>query len=86
MDPETGKLCYSVDELFGESEMLIIAGADTTAISTAATFFYLAHNLNVQEKLAREIAATFPSVADIRRGLTLSGCKYLQASFTRCCV
>ena len=78
MDPETGK-GYSEDELFGESESLIIAGSDTTAISTAAAFFYLSRNPEVQQKLADEITSTFSSLNEIKSGPTLHSCKYLRA-------
>ncbi|KAM0426682.1 hypothetical protein ACHAPT_007998 [Fusarium lateritium] len=78
VDPETGK-GYSPDELFGESESLIIAGSDTTAISTAAAFFYLSRNPEVQQKLAAEITSTFSSLDEIKSGPTLHSCKYLRA-------
>ncbi|RSM14651.1 hypothetical protein CEP52_001323 [Fusarium oligoseptatum] len=78
VDPETGK-GYSQDELFGESESLIIAGSDTTAISTAAAFFYLSRNPEVQQKLADEITSTFSSLDEIKSGPTLHSCKYLRA-------
>ncbi|KAJ4250327.1 hypothetical protein NW757_007160 [Fusarium falciforme] len=78
VDPETGK-GYSEDELFGESESLIIAGSDTTAITTAAAFFYLSRNPEVQQKLADEITSTFSSLDEIKSGPTLHSCKYLRA-------
>ena len=78
-DPETGKLGYDLNELFNECEVLIIAGSDTTAIVTAAMFFYLAHNPRIQEKLAKEILSTFPSASDITGGLRLHNCKYMRA-------
>ena len=80
IDPETGKIGYSEKELAGESEMLIIAGSDTTAIALAASLFYLARNLSVQERLAAEIREAFDSIQQIKCGNTLSvDCKYLQA-------
>ncbi|KAF4980974.1 hypothetical protein FZEAL_3131 [Fusarium zealandicum] len=78
VDPETGK-GYSRDELFGESESLIIAGSDTTAISTAAAFFYLSRNPEVQGKLAKEITSAFSSADEIKSGTTLHSCRYLKA-------
>lgn len=77
-DPETGE-GYSIDELYAECEVLIIAGSDTTAIVMSAAFFYLARNPEIQEKLAQEILATFSSYDEIKAGATLSGCKYLTA-------
>ena len=78
-DPETGKLGYDLDELYGECELLTIAGSDTTAIVTAAMTFYLAHNPRIQEKLAKEILSTFPSAADIKGSVELHNCKYMRA-------
>ncbi|KAH7233957.1 cytochrome P450 [Fusarium redolens] len=78
IDPDTGK-GYSNDELFGESESLIIAGSDTSAISLAASFFYLTRYPHVQDKLAKELKSTFPSVDDIRGGAALYSCQYLRA-------
>lgn len=79
IDPETGKLGYTLDELYGESEMLIIAGSDTTAITTAAAFFYLSRNPEIQEKIAKEVAAAFSTVDDIKGGPALYSCQNLQA-------
>ena len=41
-DPETGK-GFSTPEMWGESNLLIIAGSDTTSTALAATLFYLVH-------------------------------------------
>lgn len=79
VDPDTGK-GYSPQELFGESESLIIAGSDTTAISTAAAMFYLSRNETIQKRLATEIRGAFATKDDIKGGnLLQSDCKYLQA-------
>ena len=78
-DPETGKLGYDLGELYGECELLTIAGSDTTAITFAATTFYLARNPKMQDKLAREIRSTFPSYDEIVAGPKLHSCKYLKA-------
>ncbi|EXK33073.1 hypothetical protein FOXG_05969 [Fusarium oxysporum f. sp. lycopersici 4287] len=78
VDPDTGK-GYSKDELFGESESLIIAGSDTSAISLAASFFYLSRYPHVQQKLAREVKSVFSSVDDIKGGPALYSCQYLRA-------
>ncbi|RKL22163.1 hypothetical protein BFJ72_g14729 [Fusarium proliferatum] len=78
IDPDTGK-GYSSDELFGECESLLIAGSDTSAISLAAAFFYLTRYPLVQDKLAKELKSTFPSVGDIRGGTALYSCQYLRA-------
>lgn len=78
-DPETGKQGFPLEELYGECEALIIAGADTTAIILSAMFFYLARRPHIQDKLAREILANFASSGDIEAGAALHSCKYLHA-------
>ncbi|RKL09124.1 hypothetical protein BFJ70_g16719 [Fusarium oxysporum] len=78
VDPVTGE-GYTKDELFGESESLIIAGSDTTATSMAAAFFYLSRNPRVQEKLAKEVTSAFSSAGDIKSGTALYSCQYLRA-------
>lgn len=77
-DPETGK-GFSMDELWGESNLLIIAGSDTTSTAMAGTFFYLAHNVEVLKKLCEEIREAFEDVEDIVSGPKLSACSYLRA-------
>lgn len=77
-DPETGN-GFSMDELWGESNLLIIAGSDTTSTAMAATFFYLAHNTTTLKKLCQEIRETFSNVEEIVSGPKLSGCAYLRA-------
>jgi cytochrome P450 len=77
-DPETGN-GFSMNELWGESNLLIIAGSDTTSTAMAGTFFYLAHNPLVFEKLKTEIRETFQDVEEIVSGPKLSGCTYLRA-------
>jgi cytochrome P450 len=77
-DPETGK-GFSTPELWGESNLLIIAGSDTTSTALAATMFYLVHNPKVLEKLAKEVRAAFEEVEEIRSGPTLSKLHYLRA-------
>ncbi|PSN70556.1 benzoate 4-monooxygenase cytochrome-like protein P450 [Corynespora cassiicola Philippines] len=79
VDPETGERGYDLDELFGECELLTIAGSDTTSIVLSAAFFYLARNPEVQGKLSREILSTFSRFEDIHSGEKLQSCKYLTA-------
>lgn len=78
-DPETGESGYDLHELFGECELLTIAGSDTTAIVTAAMSFYLARNPKAQAKLAKELTSNFSSLSEIAAGATLHNCKYLRA-------
>lgn len=77
-DPETGT-GYSLPELYAECELLIVAGSDTTAIVLSAAYFYLSRNPDIQERLAREIAATFGSYDEIKAGLKIQSCTYLTA-------
>ncbi|CAO2657794.1 Nn.00g039200.m01.CDS01 [Neocucurbitaria sp. VM-36] len=78
-DPETGKCGYTLDELFGECELLTIAGSDTTSIVLSSAFFYLSRRPEVQAKLAREILSTFSSYEEIKSGSQIHSCKYLTA-------
>lgn len=77
-DPETGK-GFTTPELWGESNLLIIAGSDTTSTALAAAFFYLVHNPEKLEKLSKEIMSTFADVEEIHSSPTLNGCVYLRA-------
>ncbi|KAI8633278.1 cytochrome P450 [Xylariaceae sp. FL1651] len=79
IDPDTGLAGYSRDELFGESENLIVAGADTTSTVVAAAIFYLVRNPDIQAKLAAEISSTFSSYDEIKSSPSLYECKYLRA-------
>ncbi|KAL8746409.1 MAG: hypothetical protein Q9190_001583 [Brigantiaea leucoxantha] len=77
-DPETGQ-GFSPSELWGESNLLIIAGSDTTATALGATMFYLTHNTRTLSKLNQEIRNAFTDVEEICSGPTLQSCTYLRA-------
>lgn len=77
-DPETG-MGFCRDELWGESNLLIIAGSDTTSTALASTIFYLVHNQRALTRVTSEVRGTFASVDDIVHGSKLSGCHYLRA-------
>ena len=77
-DPETGR-GFSTDELWGESNLLIIAGSDTTSTAMAATFFYLAHNEAALRKCIKQVRETFEYVEEIVNGAKLHACNYLRA-------
>ncbi len=77
-DPETGK-GFSPPELWGESNLLIIAGSDTTSTALAAAFFYLVHNPSTLERLSKEIRTTFSDLEEIHSSPTLNSCIYLRA-------
>lgn len=78
-DPDTGLRAYSDNDLRAESNLLLIAGSDTTAISLSGIFFYLTGDSWRYQKLVNEILTTFDAVEDIVHGPKLLGCKYLKA-------
>src|SRR4051794_8257949 len=53
-DPETGE-GLTIPELWGESNVLMIAGSDTTSTGLASTVFYLLHNPRSLEILQKEV-------------------------------
>ncbi|KAF2458928.1 cytochrome P450 [Lineolata rhizophorae] len=77
-DPETGA-GFAPAELWGESNLLIIAGSDTTSTAMSATLFYLAHHPECFAQLARDVRAAFASLEDIRLGPALTTQAYLRA-------
>lgn len=77
-DPETGQ-GFTTPELWGESNLLIIAGSDTTSTALAATLFYLTRNAEALAKVQAEVRGKFTDVEEIRQGAVLSSCTYLRA-------
>ncbi|PWY74301.1 putative cytochrome P450 [Aspergillus heteromorphus CBS 117.55] len=77
-DPNTGE-GFPAPELYAESNLLIVAGSDTTSIAMAATFFYLTRYPDALATATAEIRSTFADVQDIRPGVTLSSCTYFRA-------
>jgi cytochrome P450 len=77
-DPETG-LGFSTPELWGESNLLIIAGSDTTSTAMAATLFYLVRNERALAKVTEEVRGKFGDVEEIVAGQELNSCGYLRA-------
>lgn len=78
-DAETGELGYSQAELWEECQLLVSAGADTTAIVLAGLLFYLTRRADAQARLADEVLAAFDSADAIAPGAALQGCGYLRA-------
>ncbi|KAK5625440.1 hypothetical protein RRF57_001156 [Xylaria bambusicola] len=78
-DPKTGTIVYDENDLRAESNLLLIAGSDTTAISLSGIFFYLTGNPLKLNKLVEEIRTTFQSLDDIVYGQRLRSCTYLRA-------
>ncbi|KAJ5225369.1 hypothetical protein N7468_006594 [Penicillium chermesinum] len=77
-DPETGK-GLTTPELWGEANVLMIAGSDTTSTTLAAVLFYLTRNPAALAKLNQEVRNAFASVEDIVSGTQLNELVYLKA-------
>jgi cytochrome P450 len=77
-DPETGK-GLATQELWGEANVLMIAGSDTTSTSLAAAVFYLVRNRHALEKLTHEVRTHFNNVEEIVTGSELNQLVYLKA-------
>jgi len=77
-DPETGK-GFSLDELWGESTLLTVAGSDAISTGMAGCFFYLSHHEHAYEKARNEVRSAFTSARDIKSGHTLNSCVFLRA-------
>jgi cytochrome P450 len=76
-DPMTGK-AFSHEQLGAESSLLIAAGADTTALTLAAAFFYLVRHPQVLHTLEAEISSAFSSL-DSMTPSKLVALPYLRA-------
>lgn len=77
-DPETGQ-GFSTPELWGESNLLIIAGSDTTSTAMAATLFYLVRHPDTLARVTAEVRSRFDALEDIHQGAELNSCTYLRA-------
>lgn len=77
-DPETGK-GLTTPELWGEANVIMIAGSDTTSTSLSGTLFYLMHNPAALAKLQKEVRSTFTHVEEIISGTQLNNLAYLKA-------
>ncbi|CAI7628902.1 unnamed protein product [Penicillium discolor] len=77
-DPETGN-GLSTPELWGESNVLMIAGSDTTSTTLAATLFYLVRRPDALAKLCAEVRGAFNEVEEIITGSQLGELVYLKA-------
>ncbi|KAK2612511.1 hypothetical protein QQS21_001449 [Conoideocrella luteorostrata] len=77
-DPETGQ-GYSESELMSETVLLLGAGSDTANTALASIFYFLVHHPEVQERLAKTIRDTFPTIESIVSGPALNSMLYLRA-------
>ncbi|KAI9684838.1 MAG: hypothetical protein M1820_010871 [Bogoriella megaspora] len=80
-DPETG-LGFPVQELWGESNVLLIAGSDTTSTALSSTFFYLLHHPSHLSALASQIRDAFASIEDI----VYNNPRLTEMRFLRACI
>ncbi|KAF2659413.1 cytochrome P450 [Lophiostoma macrostomum CBS 122681] len=79
-NPSISAPAFTPADLLAESSILIIAGADTTAVTISSALFYLTHNPRVYTKLSQEIRQTFTSNAEIVASpKLLTDCQYLRA-------
>ncbi|KAI0451851.1 benzoate 4-monooxygenase cytochrome P450 [Xylaria acuta] len=78
-NPDTNQRAYGEDDLRAESNLLIIAGSDTTSVSLSGIFFYLTGDQLRCRRVVDEIMTYFDEVNDIVYGPKLLGCTYLKA-------
>ncbi|KAL2850207.1 putative cytochrome P450 [Aspergillus pseudoustus] len=77
---ETGEGALSVQQLWVESNLLIIAGSDTSSTAMAALFFYLSRSPATYDRVVKEIRTVFTSPEEVvSQGPKLSSCSYLRA-------
>jgi cytochrome P450 len=79
-DPESGS-GLSTPELWGEANVLMIAGSDTTSTELAATIFYLVREMRALEKATKEVREKFQDVEEI-----VSGAKLNELTYLKCCI
>jgi cytochrome P450 len=78
-DAETGRK-YTRAELRSESNLLLVAGSDTSATTLCACIFYLLRHTQVRDKLRQELKENFADFKDIKyTGTRLSTLPYLRA-------
>ncbi|KFA71239.1 hypothetical protein S40288_07811 [Stachybotrys chartarum IBT 40288] len=78
-NPDTGLPAFGEQDIRSETNLLIIAGTDTTSVSMQGIFFYLSGDPFRSQKLAHEVRSTFASVEEIVHGPKLLSCVYLKA-------
>jgi cytochrome P450 len=80
-DPETGDFALTTESLIADSNLLTVAGTDTTSVTVTALFFFITRNPRVYTKLVEEIRTNFSSAEEIGSGSDLMAkCEYLRAA------
>jgi cytochrome P450 len=80
-DPDTGDFALTTENLIADSNLLTVAGTDTTSVTVTALFFFITRNPRVYTKLVEEIRTNFSSVEEIGSGSDLMAkCEYLRAA------
>jgi cytochrome P450 len=80
-DPETGGFTLTTENLIADSNLLTVAGTDTTSVTVTALIFFITRNPRVYTKLVEEVRTNFQSAEDIGSGLDLMAkCEYLRAA------
>ncbi|EWZ77890.1 hypothetical protein FOXG_16410 [Fusarium oxysporum f. sp. lycopersici 4287] len=77
-DPETGEGLPD-KQLWAESNVMIIAGSDTSSTAIAATLFYLSRNPSAYARVTKEVRSAIITPEDICQGPKLLSCTYLRA-------
>ncbi|KAF1819203.1 cytochrome P450 [Dissoconium aciculare CBS 342.82] len=90
IDPNTGERGFpSPTELWAESNLLIIAGSDTTSTALAATVHYLLHSPRAMEKLTQEVFEVFPLSDELSGGverITGQSASSIKLPYLRACL
>jgi cytochrome P450 len=88
IDPNTGEIGFpSSTELWAESNLLIIAGSDTTSTALAATVHYLLHTPRALKNLTQEILTAFPpSNAATVEDITSQTASSIKLPYLRACL
>ncbi|KAG5758498.1 hypothetical protein H9Q72_013367 [Fusarium xylarioides] len=77
-NPETGE-GLSEKQLWSESNVMIIAGSDTSSTAISATLFYLSRSPLAYARVTNEVRSAITTTEDISQGPKLFSCTYLRA-------
>jgi len=77
-DPQTGG-SLSAKDIWVESIMILVAGAETTSTAMASVIYYLLHNPDSLSTLTAEVRSRFSSVDEITSSRVAHDCKFVRA-------